>query len=165
MHEEMIRNAEDFYKELGIAGHVVNVVSGALNNSAAKKYDLEGWFPASKTYRELVSCSNCTDYQARRLGMTYGQRKHGEQSNKYVHTLNSTLTATERTLCCVLETYQREDGVQIPKVLQPYMDGIDFLPFKKTPDGKQGGRLRSKKKKEKRNKVVAPIFELQINEN
>ena len=136
MHEEMIRNAEDFYKELGIAGHVVSVVSGPLNNSAAKKYDLEGWFPASKTYGELVSCSNCTDYQARRLGMTYGQRKHGEQSNKYVHTLNSTLTATERTLCCVLETYQREDGVQIPKVLQPYMDGIDFLPFKKTSDGK-----------------------------
>jgi seryl-tRNA synthetase len=98
--------------------------------------------------------------------MTYGQRKHGEQSNKYVHTLNSTLTATQRTLCCLLETYQREDGVQIPKVLRPYMDGIDFLPFKKkTLDGKQGGRLRSKKNKVVRNKAVAPIFELQINEN
>ncbi|GJN30591.1 hypothetical protein PR202_gb18906 [Eleusine coracana subsp. coracana] len=74
MHEEMIKNAEDFYKELGIPYRVVSIVSGALNDAAAKKYDLEGWFPASQTYRELVSCSNCTDYQARRLGIRYGQK-------------------------------------------------------------------------------------------
>lgn len=63
MLEEMLKNAEDFYQQLGLPYHVVNIVSGELNNSAAKKYDLEAWFPASKTYRELVSCSNCTDYQ------------------------------------------------------------------------------------------------------
>nr|TKW23409.1 hypothetical protein SEVIR_4G290300v2 [Setaria viridis] len=147
MHEEMIKNSEDFYRELGIAGQIVNVVSGALNIAAAKKYDLERWFPASKNYRELVSCSNCTDYQARRLGITNGQRKRDERSKKYVHTLNSTLTATERTLCCILETYQKEDGVEVPKVLQPYMCGIDFLPFKKPLDGKQAALSKSKKSK------------------
>lgn len=145
MLEEMIKNSEDFYRELGIAGQVVNVVSGALNNAAAKKYDLEGWFPASKAYRELVSCSNCTDYQARRLGITYGQRTRDERCKKYVHTLNSTLTATERTLCCILETYQKEDGVEVPKVLQPFMCGIEFLPFKKTVDGKPDARSKSNK--------------------
>ncbi|KAF8772086.1 hypothetical protein HU200_006079 [Digitaria exilis] len=145
MLEEMIKNSEDFYRELGIAGQVVNVVSGALNNAAAKKYDLEGWFPASKAYRELVSCSNCTDYQARRLGITYGQRRRDERCKKYVHTLNSTLTATERTLCCILETYQKEDGVEVPKVLQPFMCGIEFLPFKKTVDGKPDARSKSNK--------------------
>lgn len=143
----MIKNSEDFYRELGIAGQIVNVVSGALNIAAAKKYDLERWFPASKNYRELVSCSNCTDYQARRLGITNGQRKRDERSKKYVHTLNSTLTATERTLCCILETYQKEDGVEVPKVLQPYMCGIDFLPFKKPLDGKQAALSKSKKSK------------------
>ncbi|WOL15277.1 serine--tRNA ligase [Canna indica] len=75
MHEEMLRHSEDFYKELKLPYQVVAIVSGALNDAAAKKYDLEGWFPASKTYRELVSCSNCTDYQSRRLGIGFGQKK------------------------------------------------------------------------------------------
>ena len=75
---------------------MVNIVSGALNNAAAKKYDLEAWFPASKTFRELVSCSNCTDYQSRRLEIRYGQKKLNEQVKHYVHMLNSTLVATER---------------------------------------------------------------------
>ncbi|CAN6449457.1 unnamed protein product [Victoria cruziana] len=75
MHEEMIKNSEDFYKELNIPYQLVAIVSGALNDAAAKKYDLEGWFPASKTYRELVSCSNCTDYQSRRLEIRFGQKK------------------------------------------------------------------------------------------
>lgn len=132
MHEEMLKNSEDFYKELNIPYQVVAIVSGALNDAAAKKYDLEGWFPASKIYRELVSCSNCTDYQSRRLGIKYGQKKNDEQVKQYVHMLNSTLTATERTICCILENYQREDGVEIPKALQPFMGGIDFLPFKQT---------------------------------
>lgn len=136
MHEEMRKNAEDFYQELGLPYRVVNVVSGALNLAAAKKYDLEAWFPAAKAYRELVSCSNCTDYQARRLGIRYGQ-KTDKGRQKFVHMLNSTLTATERTLCCILENYQTEDGVVVPEVLRPYMiGGIDFLPFKKTLDGK-----------------------------
>ncbi|CAH9145164.1 unnamed protein product [Cuscuta epithymum] len=137
MHEEMLKNSEDFFQQLKIPYQVVSIVSGALNDAAAKKYDLEGWFPASATYRELVSCSNCTDYQSRKLEIRYGQKKGNEHSAKqYVHLLNSTLTATERTLCCILENYQREDGVEVPEVLQPFMDGVTFLPFKSIPNGK-----------------------------
>lgn len=132
MHEEMLKNSEDFYKELNIPYQVVSIVSGALNDAAAKKYDLEGWFPASKTYRELVSCSNCTDYQSRRLEIRYGQKKGNEQAKQFVHLLNSTLTATERTICCILENNQKEDGVEIPAPLQPFM-GTSFLPFQNTP--------------------------------
>ncbi|KAL5541628.1 hypothetical protein UlMin_009338 [Ulmus minor] len=128
VHEEMMRNSEEFYQELKIPYQVVAIVSGALNDAAAKKYDLEGWFPASKTYRELVSCSNCTDYQARRLEIRFGT-KSNERVKQYVHMLNSTLTATERTICCILENYQKENGIQIPEVLVPYMDGVTFLPF------------------------------------
>ncbi|KAJ6845254.1 serine--tRNA ligase [Iris pallida] len=107
MQEEMLKNSEDFYKELKIPYQVVSIVSGDLNDAAAKKFDLEGWFPASKTYRELVSCSNCTDYQAKRLGIGYGQKKNDEQAKQFVHMLTSTLTATEKTICCILENYQR----------------------------------------------------------
>ncbi|OMP09084.1 hypothetical protein COLO4_05829 [Corchorus olitorius] len=121
MLEEMIKNSEEFYQELKIPYRVVAVVSGKLNDAAAKKYDLEAWFPASKTYRELVSCSNCTDYQSRRLQI--------KSNGQYVHMLNSTLTATERTMCCILENYQTENGVEISEVLLPYMDGVTFLPF------------------------------------
>ncbi|CAI0378057.1 unnamed protein product [Linum tenue] len=126
MHEEMIKNSEDFYKSLNLPYQVIAIVSGALNDAAAKKYDLEAWFPASKTYRELVSCSNCTDYQSRRLEIRYGQKKAAKQ---YAHLLNSTLTATERTLCCILENYQKEDGVEVPEVLRPYLGGKSFIPF------------------------------------
>ncbi|KAK9158398.1 hypothetical protein Scep_004972 [Stephania cephalantha] len=140
MHEEMIKNSEDFYKELKIPYQIVSIVSGALNDAAAKKYDLEAWFPASKTYRELVSCSNCTDYQSRRLETRYGQKKSNEQAKQYVHLLNSTLTATERTICCILEHYQKEDGVEIPAALQPFMGGITFLPFQVTPAPKSKGK-------------------------
>lgn len=133
MHEEMLKNSEDFYQSLKLPYQVVAIVSGALNDAAAKKYDLEAWFPASKTYRELVSCSNCTDFQSRKLGIGYGQKKNDEQAKQFVHMLNSTLTATERTICCILENYQREDGVEVPEVLRPYMGGKDFFPFKKKP--------------------------------
>ncbi|KAK3131103.1 hypothetical protein QOZ80_6BG0502090 [Eleusine coracana subsp. coracana] len=110
MLEEMIKNAEDFYQELGLPYRVVSVVSGALNLSE-------------------------TDYQARRLEIRYGQ-KTDKGPQKFVHMLNSTLTATERTLRCIMENYQTEDGVVVPKALRPYMDGIEFLPFTKTLDGK-----------------------------
>ncbi|KAG2244052.1 hypothetical protein Bca52824_094121 [Brassica carinata] len=134
MMEEMMHNSEDFYQKLKLPYRVVSIVSGALNDAAAKKYDLEAWFPSSETYRELVSCSNCTDYQARRLDIRYVPEKGDEQTKKqYVHMLNSTLTATERTICCILENYQREDGVDIPEVLQEYIGGKTFLPFKATP--------------------------------
>ena len=139
--DEMIHNAEAFYEALGLPYRVVNIVSGELNNAAAKKYDLEAWFPASSTYRELVSCSNCTDYQARRLEIRLrtatGAAVPGAAAKKeYVHMLNSTLTATERTLCCVLENWQEEGGVRVPPVLQPFMMGLEFIPFRKQFDKK-----------------------------
>ncbi|KAJ4771603.1 Serine--tRNA ligase [Rhynchospora pubera] len=148
MHEEMLKNSEDFYQSLKLPYQVVAIVSGALNDAAAKKYDLEAWFPASKTYRELVSCSNCTDYQARKLGIGYGQKKNDEQAKQFVHMLNSTLTATERILCCILETYQKEDGVEVPQKLRPFMGGVDFLKFKKkpTPEVKPGSKKSNKSK-------------------
>ncbi|XP_023768604.1 serine--tRNA ligase [Lactuca sativa] len=132
MHEEMMKNSEEFYQMLKLPYQVVSVVSGALNDAAAKKYDLEAWFPASSTYRELVSCSNCTDYQSRKLEIRYGQKKSNEETKQYCHLLNSTLTATERTICCILENYQKEDGVEVPTVLQGFMGGKTFLPFQST---------------------------------
>jgi len=128
MHETMLQIAEEFYQSLGIPYRVVNIVSGALNNAAAKKYDLEGWFPSFNTFRELVSCSNCTDYQSRSLGIRFGSKTGGEKA-KFVHMLNSTLCATTRTICAVLENYQTADGVNVPEALQPYMGGKKFLPF------------------------------------
>ncbi|KAH0908596.1 hypothetical protein HID58_031917 [Brassica napus] len=136
MLEEMMKNSEEFYRELKLPYRVVEIVSGALNDAAAKKYDLEGWFPASGTYRELVSCSNCTDYQARRLEIRYGHKKSNEET-KYVHMLNSTLTATERTICCILENYQREDRVEVPEVLLRFMDGVTDDSSSRFRDGTQ----------------------------
>ncbi|XP_058760567.1 serine--tRNA ligase-like [Vicia villosa] len=140
MHEEMLTNSEEFYKALNIPYQIVSIVSGALNDAAAKKYDLEAWFPASQTYRELVSCSNCTDYQARKLEIRFGQKKGNDQRKDYVHLLNSTLTATERTICCILENNQKEDGVEIPEVLRPFMSGKTFLPFKNQPNNEAKGK-------------------------
>ncbi|MHA1679922.1 MAG: serine--tRNA ligase [Promethearchaeota archaeon] len=121
MHELLIDNSKEIYKKLGIHFRVVNIASGEMNDNAAKKYDLEGWFPGSGTYRELCSCSNCTDYQARKLNIRYG-KQGGDKA--VVHTLNSTAIATERTICCILENYQQEDGtVLVPEVLVPYMGG------------------------------------------
>ncbi|EGC32704.1 hypothetical protein DICPUDRAFT_49409 [Dictyostelium purpureum] len=131
MMEEMISNSEQFYQELGIPYRVVNIVSGALNNAASKKYDLEGWFPGYNTYRELVSCSNCTDYQSRDLEIRCGMKKQGQQQKKYVHMLNSTLAATTRVICCILENYQTEGGITVPEPLRPFL-GKDFIPFVKS---------------------------------
>lgn len=109
----MISTSEEFYQSLGLPYQIVAIVSGALNNAAAKKYDLEAWFPFQGEYKELVSCSNCTDYQCRELEIRYGVKKQTDVRKEYVHALNSTLCATERALCCVLENYQKED-VGIP---------------------------------------------------
>eukprot|EP00762_Andalucia_godoyi_P003754 ANDGO_08573.mRNA.1 putative serine--tRNA ligase len=130
LQEEMLKNAEEFNQSLGLPYHVVNIVSGALNNAAARKYDLEAWFPASQTYRELVSCSNCTDYQSRRLNTRFGLSKKSSGEKEYVHMLNSTLCATTRTICCILENNQTKEGIVIPEVLRPYC-GFDFIPFVK----------------------------------
>nr|CAG8561453.1 1078_t:CDS:2 [Entrophospora candida] len=129
--DEMVITSEEFYQSLGLSYRLVSIVSGALNNAAAKKYDLEAWFPYQGSYKELVSCSNCTDYQSRRLEIRCGTKKMGDREKKYVHCLNATLCATERTICCILENYQTSDGVIVPEVLRPYMEGRDFLPFVK----------------------------------
>eukprot|EP00914_Ancora_sagittata_P017446 GHVO01034352.1.p1 GENE.GHVO01034352.1~~GHVO01034352.1.p1 ORF type:complete len:417 (-),score=84.14 GHVO01034352.1:606-1856(-) len=96
IHDEMIESAEAFYKSLELPYRIVSIVSGALNDAAAKKYDLEAWFPGYDAYRELVSCSNCTDYQSRSLEVRLGHPKMGDREKKYVHMLNATLCATHR---------------------------------------------------------------------
>lgn len=130
--DRMIACSEEFYQSLGLPYRVVGIVSGELNNAAAKKYDLEAWFPFQKEYKELVSCSNCTDYQSRNLEIRCGIKQQNQLDKKYVHCLNSTLSATERTLCCILENYQTEDGLKIPEVLRKYIPGEpEFIPFVK----------------------------------
>ncbi len=121
-HEELIRNLEEFWTSLGIHYRRVNICTGDIGTVAAKKYDLEAWIPAQNAYREVGSCSNCTDYQARRLRI---RMRAGETEKIVPHTLNSTCVATSRALVAILENYQNKDGsVSIPKVLQPYMNGL-----------------------------------------
>merc|ERR1712100_121718 len=138
MHQEMLRCAQYFHEALGIAYRVVNIVSGELNDAAMIKYDLEGWFPGQGQYRELVSCSNCTDFQSRALDVRYRSHHVGHDNKSTVHLanvhmLNSTLTATGRGICCILETYQTPEGVRVPDVLVPFMAGTTFLPFVRGP--------------------------------
>lgn len=119
---ELISNTEEIYRELKIPYRIVNIASGELNDNAAMKYDLEAWFPSSGKYRELGSCSNCLDYQARKLKVRIG-KVGSTQKKETAHTLNCTAIATERTICCILENYQNKDGsVSIPEVLQKYMN-------------------------------------------
>jgi seryl-tRNA synthetase len=121
LHEELLANAESIYQKLGLAYRVVNVCTGDIGTVAAKKYDIEAWMPAQGDYREVVSCSNCTDYQARRLGVRY-RLKEGAPPVGPVHTLNSTAIATGRTIVAILENNQNEDGtINIPEVLRKYM--------------------------------------------
>lgn len=134
-HDRMIGIAEEFYQSLKLPYRVINIVSGELNDAATKKYDLEAWFPGYDTYRELVSASNCTDYQSRsleaRLRVPKNQQKTSDKPEKqFVHMLNATLVATTRTLCCILENYQEEKGVRVPEVLVPFV-GTDFIEYTK----------------------------------
>ncbi len=125
-HEMLLRNAEEFFRLLEIPHRVVLLCSSELGKVSAKTYDIEAWMPAQGRYREVVSCSNCLDFQARRLMIRYRDRPNEE--SRYVHTLNSTLVATERTIVAIMENYQREDGsIGIPKVLKPYMNDIDAI--------------------------------------
>jgi len=144
----MLQIAKEFYESLGIPYRVVCIVSGELNDAAIKKYDLEGWFPGQKAYRELVSCSNCTDFQARGVATRCGTKKKGETRASYVHMLNSTLCATGRGICCILENYQTEEGVIVPEVLRPYMNGLESMLFKRGPmEVTKGEKGKGKKKK------------------
>lgn len=129
----MIGNAEEYYQKLGIPYQIVNIVSGELNNAAAKKFDLEAWFPGSAAFRELVSCSNCTDYQARRLKVRFGASKTMGKEVKFVHMLNATMCATTRVICAVLENYQEEKGIRVPEALKEFMPAKykELIPFVK----------------------------------
>jgi seryl-tRNA synthetase len=130
LHEELLANAEAIYQKLDIPYRVVNICTGDIGTVAAKKYDIEGWMPVQKTFRELVSCSNCTDYQARRLNIKY-REKTGEKS-EFVHTLNSTAIATTRTIVAMVENNQQEDGsIKIPKALEPYTGRLQEIRKKK----------------------------------
>ena len=123
-HEELLANAMDMWNSLGLHYRVVNICTGDMGTVAARKYDLEAWLPGAGQYKEVVSCSNCTDYQANRLRMRF----RTTEGNEAVHTLNSTAIATSRALVAIMEQNQTEDGsISIPEVLRPYMGGQEFL--------------------------------------
>ncbi len=127
-HEKLIANVEEIWQNLGIPYRIVNICTGDLGIVAAKKYDLEAWMPAQGKYREMVSCSNCTDWQSYRLNIRYAE-KRGMPSKGFVHTLNSTAIATTRTITAIIENFQLEDGrVEIPKVLRKYLEPIENAP-------------------------------------
>jgi len=119
-HENMITVTEEFFQKLEIPHNVVLLSSGDMGKISAKTYDLEVWMAGQNAYREVVSCSNCLDYQSRRLKIRF--RDKTNEDTKYIHTLNSTLVATERTMVAILENFQTKDGhVNIPNILQKYM--------------------------------------------
>lgn len=123
--EEMVSHAENILKALDLPYRVITLCTGDMGFSAAKTYDLEVWLPAQNTYREISSCSNCEDFQARRMKARF---KDEEGKNRLVHTLNGSGLAVGRALVAVLENYQQADGrVTVPEVLQPYMGGIKVL--------------------------------------
>ncbi len=124
-HELLIKNAEDLFKKLELPYRVVNVCTGDIGAVAAKKYDIEVWMPHQKAYREMVSCSSCTDYQSRKLNIKHG--KEGGEKH-LVHTLNSTAIATSRAIVAILENNQQKNGtVTIPKALWSYMNGTKVI--------------------------------------
>ena len=123
-HEELLTNAVELWDSLGLHYRVVNICTGDMGTVASKKYDLEAWLPGANSYKEVVSCSNCTDYQANRLRMRY----RTSEGNSAVHTLNSTAVATSRALVAIMEQYQNEDGtVRVPDVLVAHMGGQEVL--------------------------------------
>jgi seryl-tRNA synthetase len=128
-HERMTACAEAVLQRLGLPYRVVLLCSGDTGFAARKTYDLEVWLPGQDAYREISSCSNCGDFQARRMGARY--RPKDAKGTRFVHTLNGSGLAVGRTLIAVLENYQERDGsVVVPEALRPYMGGLDRL----TPD-------------------------------
>lgn len=126
LFEKLQQNAEDIYQQLQLPYRVVNICTGDIGKVAAKKYDIEAWFPSQESYREVTSCSNCTDYQARRLNIRWRQNPGDE--TEYVHTVNNTALATGRTMVAILENYQQQDGtVIVPEVLRPYINGKEKI--------------------------------------
>ncbi len=123
MFKKMMDISKEFYDSLGITYRVISIVSGALNDAASIKYDLEAWFPGSNQYCELVSCTNVLDYFSKRINTK-------NNKNEYLHMLNCTLCANTRVICCLLETYQTENGIIIPEVLRKYFDGSEIINYK-----------------------------------
>jgi seryl-tRNA synthetase len=120
-HQKLVRMEEDFCQALKIPYRKVRIAAGDLGAPAFKKYDIEYWTPADNSYHELMSCSNVTDYQARRLNIRF---KNSKGDSKFTHTLNGTLAAASRLLIALIENHQDEQGkVRIPETLQPYMRG------------------------------------------
>ncbi|HEV2192013.1 MAG TPA: serine--tRNA ligase [Nitrosopumilaceae archaeon] len=120
-YERMLSNVEEFYQQLEMPYRIMMLSSGDLGKISAKTYDLEAWMAGQNSYREIVSCSNCLDFQARRLKIRFRDRTNDQP--QYVHTLNSTLVATTRTLVALMENFQTKDGhISIPKVLQKYVN-------------------------------------------
>jgi len=119
-HEKMLETAEEFYQKLGIPYKVMLLSSADMGKISAKTYDIEAWMGGQNAYREIVSCSNCLEYQARRLKIRF--RDKTNEQTQYLHTLNSTLVATSRTLVAIMENFQTKDGhITVPQVLQKYL--------------------------------------------
>jgi len=124
--EKMVENAEKVLQLLGLPYRVITLCSGDTGFCAAKTYDLEVWLPSQNKYREISSCSNCTDFQARRMNLRFKSKVTGK--NHFVHTLNGSGIAVGRTWVAIMENYQQEDGsLLIPKILQPYMYGLEKI--------------------------------------
>ncbi len=125
LHEELLKNAEELFRKLKIPYRVISICTGDIGIVAAKKYDIEAWFPREESYKEVVSCSNCTSYQA--VGLNIKVKK-GSEEKEFVHTLNCTEVATSRALRAIVENYQDKDGsVRVPAVLVPYMGGVRVI--------------------------------------
>ncbi|MCH2548128.1 MAG: serine--tRNA ligase [Alphaproteobacteria bacterium] len=129
-HERMTECAESLLQALNIHYRVVSLCTGDLGFAAHKTYDLEAWMPGQDAYREISSCSNCGDFQARRMKARY--RVKGEKTNQFVHTLNGSALPIGRTMVAIIENYQQADGsIAVPEVLQPYMGGVQVIGGKK----------------------------------
>lgn len=124
VHEKILAVEEEIYQELGIPYRVINIASGDLGAPASKKYDIEYWSPVDGSYREITSCSNCTDYQARNLNIRV-RRENGDL--QVVHTLNGTAVSLARCLVAAIENFQDGKDLVLPKVLQPYMNGRERI--------------------------------------
>jgi serine--tRNA ligase len=124
IHEKILAIEEEIYQELGIPYRVINIASGDLGAPASKKYDIEYWSPVDGSYREITSCSNCTDYQARNLNIRV-RRENGEL--QVVHTLNGTAVSLARCLVAAIENFQDGEDLVLPKVLQPYMNNRERI--------------------------------------
>ncbi len=128
--ELLLKEAEEILKRLELPYRVVTLCSGDIGFGAAKTYDIEVWIPSEENYREISSCSNCTDFQARRANIRFKPKEGGKSA--FVHTLNGSALAIGRTVVAILENYQQEDGsIRIPKVLVPYMGGLTEISNKK----------------------------------